>query len=303
MLVILAVVQDRGTGQVSATNMQVQVGEPCEENLPTLYRESFHPDLYIDQFFGNLESEPEIQWMLDQAHRIFGGVGEVGPLGMGEEQGVPRTLVEIGTGPIPFNTISASRWAGTIIWTDYLQRNRDYLWQLLGSSQLWERFSSFFNHVGILEGRSIEYISQRLTSRVQNILPVDATQLSPLGAEHCQADVVFSHLCLEYVVSERKLFRKIIKNIIRIIKPGGFLVLQSAMGADSYYMGDVKFPSTNTSKAFLELCLTEAGLKLIEYKEFSSPTAGEEYGLTPGGEKTTDHAGVYSLVAQKGVKL
>ena len=43
----------------------------------------------------------------------------------------------------------------------------------------------------------------------------------------------------------------------------------------------------------------EAGLEMIEYGEFSSPTSGEEYGRTEGGEKTTDHGGVYSLVARK----
>merc|ERR1711971_141980 len=207
------------------------------DKLATVYQESFHPDAYIDQFFGNLEEDPDIQWMLDEAHRIFGGDGGVGPLGSGEEQGIPRTLVEIGTGPTPFNTISASRWAGTIIWTDYLQRNVDFLQQLLDSSSLSEGFSSFFNHVGKLEGRSVEGISNRLAKAVKNVLQVDATLDCPLGEKNdLQADVVFSHLCLEYVVSDRKLFTQILKNVISIIKSGGFLFLQSAVGADSYYV-------------------------------------------------------------------
>ena len=74
-------------------------------DLLALHQESFHPDLYIDQFFDSVDLRPQMRWMLDQEHRIFGGLD---PLGKGKMEGVSRTLVEIGTGPIPFNTASAS---------------------------------------------------------------------------------------------------------------------------------------------------------------------------------------------------
>ena len=159
-----------------------------------------------------------------------------------------------------------------------------------GSSELSARFPSFFQHIAGLEGRSVEDRSRRLTHAVKDVLPVDATQEDPLGGGFSQADVVFSHLCLEYIVCDRKKFIQNVKNVVNVVKPGGFLVLQSALGADSYHVGDVKFPSTNTDREFLEECVDEAGLEMIEYEEFSSPTVGEKY---------AKHSGVYSMVARK----
>ena len=74
----------------NTTNAGVQ-----SKDLPSLYEDSFHPSVYIDQLFTCIVTEPEIQWMLDQAIRIFGGDGGCCPLGMGEEQGVTRTMVEM----------------------------------------------------------------------------------------------------------------------------------------------------------------------------------------------------------------
>ena len=98
---------------------------------------------------------------------------------------------------------------------------------------------------------------------------------------------------------KKEKFKKVVNNTAGLVIPGGFLVLQSALGADCYYMGEVRFPSTNVNKEFLIDCINGAGLVMVEYKEFSSPTGGEEYGYTGSGNKTTDHKGVYSLVAKK----
>lgn len=267
--------------------------------------------------------------MLDQSHRIFGGKG---PIGQGESQGVARSVLEIGSGPTPFNTASPSAWATSIVWTDFLQENRDYLWSWLQTGT--PSFISFFEHVAEMEGKTAESISARLRSRVCGVMSVDVTLPSPLYPMYLQVDLVYAHLCLEYISADRASFQQLLYNISSLVSPGGHLVLQSTTGADSFYVDGVRFPATDTDKEFLESCLEVAGLWLVEYEEFSSPgearrtskeekearrrtsreerregkeTKGEKYGplfkYSTSGPYTWDfnhsHNGVYSLVAKK----
>ena len=70
-----------------------------------------------------------------------------------------------------------------------------------------------------------------------------------------------------------------------------FFLLQGALGNTFYWLGDVRFPSVPLSRSFLEESLTEASLFLIEWQEMQRKCSHEE--------KSTDHTGVFFLVAKK----
>lgn len=269
-----------------------------QENLAELYEANFKPEAYIDMFFKTIDNEPDIKWTLEETARIFSGSGHVGP---GAGQGVTQSVIEVSSGPTPFNTGPIASWASNIVWSDFTKANREYLWGWLQQKGSTPAFSSFFKFAADIAKEDGEVQADRLREKVTGVMYVDVHQQNPLTPLLCQADVVFSHLVLEYVVSSRELYKKIFKNTTNLIKQGGFLVLQSATGASSYFVEDVKFPATNVDESFLMECVKESGLELIEYKEYKSSTGGVEYGQQETGDKNTDHNGMYSLVAKKSI--
>jgi len=266
------------------------------ENLAELYDKNFKPEAYLDMFFKTIDNEPDIQWTIEETARVFSGSGHVGA---GAAQGVDKSVIEVSTGPTPFNSGPIAKWANNIVWTDFTRANREYLWRWLGQEGATPAFESFFKFAADIDKESADRQAERLRQKVTGVMYVDVHQENPLTPLDIQADVVFSHLVLEYVVSSRDLYKKLFKNCTTLIKPGGFLVLQSATGASSYFVEDVKFPATNVDEAFLVECVAEAGLELVEYKEYRSSTGGVEYGQQETGDKNTDHNGMYSLVAKK----
>ena len=132
--------------------------------MSQLYSTSFKPESYIQQFFPTLDNEPEIQWHLDEAHKIFSGRGI---LGEGAGQGVARSLLEVGTGPTPFNTGSAGGWASTVLWADYLPVNRRFARAWLQQEGATPAFATFFDHVAGREGAGTgDHVADRLREKV-----------------------------------------------------------------------------------------------------------------------------------------
>ena len=258
--------------------------------LSEIYKTSFRPEEYLNMYFNNLT--PGMKWMLNQLHQIFSGIG---PLGEGIRQGIVKSLIEVGCGPSPFNTASASRWASAIIWSDYTPANIDFMCNWLKETSITPAMAPFFEHVSGLEDSYGEAIAERLRKVITSVMAADVTLPNPFSPLYIQADVVISHLCLEFVVSEKHQFKEIVKNVASLVAPGGYLVLQSAIGANYYYTGGMRLPATNVDKLFLEQSVKDAGLQMVEYQEFSI------VGNTDHKENT-DHVAVYTLIAVKGKK-
>lgn len=67
-----------------------------------------------------------------------------------------RDVLEIGSGPVPINMLSASRWSENIVSSDFLECNRDKMSQWLKKKhqdehneedQVWLPFSTLVSHL------------------------------------------------------------------------------------------------------------------------------------------------------------
>jgi len=171
------------------------------ENLGSLYDLHFKSSSYLDMF-KSVHDMPGIRWTLTERARLFSGRGT---LCQGAVQGVARSVIEVGTGPTPFNTGPLAAWATNIVWSDFTLANREYLWRWLGEKGSTPPFQSFFDFAASFDGESGDVQADRLRGKVAGVFYVDLHQHNPLHPLCVQADVVFSHLVLEYVAPSRVL--------------------------------------------------------------------------------------------------
>lgn len=157
--------------------------------------------------------------------------------------------------------ISASRSSVRITCTDFLERNRNYIRQWLATKPTVDVWNPFFQYVAELEGTryviliircdlksyasncprssDLEGIKTRVREAIQNVLPCNVFNSNPLSFCHDENssslrqkeaqekfDVIVSTLCLEFVTTSLEDYRTVVDNVVGLLKPGGYLILQ-----------------------------------------------------------------------------
>lgn len=242
---------------------------------------SFDPETYVSQFFAeNILSEPESRWTLDQIHEIFKEGALKG-----------RRLLDIGSGPVVYPVITASRWFEEIYLSDYAKENVEYLHK-------WMRKES--EHMRPL----MEYYAQKeqnvtweqknceVRNKVKNAVECDVNKDNPLSGtalENAEFDVITSCLCLHVAALTLEDFTKALKNISKLLKSGGHLVVADILDNKFYSVGDRKFRAFSTTVEELHAAYKEAGYN-IETRNSTSFVL--EY-------EVCDASTMYILVAKK----
>ncbi|XP_077106058.1 nicotinamide N-methyltransferase-like isoform X2 [Ranitomeya variabilis] len=175
------------------------------------------------------------------------------------------TLLDFGSGPTIYQLLSACEVFDKIIVSDFLEQNRAELQKWLKKDPDAFDWTHIIKFVCELEGNREDYEkkAEKLRSKVKEVLKCDALKRNPYDPVVVPpVDCLLSCLCLEVACKDIKSFCEVLKNFKDLIKPGGHIVLISALNATYYHVGKTYFGSMSTKKEELEAAFKEAGYQI-----------------------------------------
>lgn len=173
------------------------------------------------------------------------------------------SILEIGGGPTVYQLFSGSKYAKSIVFTDFLERNLREVNSWVKKEKKafsWKLYSSY---IGSLEGISGNKVEDRLRKKIISLetLNILKPELNWSGKKF---DVVSSHFCSESITRDKKEFFKAFRNIISFIEPDGVLVMSFLKGMKSYEAGQYMFPAYPVIEKDIRKFLKKMGFSYID---------------------------------------
>jgi hypothetical protein len=160
--------------------------------------------------------------------------------------------LEYGCGPTLHRAIGAAKYAFRLDMADWLADNltevRDWL-SADADNPDWKRFTHYLLACEGNAAPSAAQIDRReaLTRKVVRGLYVsDARWRQPLGpTREAFYDVIISGFCVDAVSSDRRVWRRCMRNLLSMLQPGGTLIIHALHQCRAYKCGERMFPGAN----------------------------------------------------------
>ncbi|NXI02911.1 NNMT methyltransferase, partial [Pachycephala philippinensis] len=201
-------------------------------------------------------------------------------------------LIDVGCGPTIYQLLSACEHFQEIIALDYTDQNRRELEKWLKNEAGAFDWEPVVKYVCELEGDREKWAEkqEKLRKKVKQVLKCDVTKANPTGpVSLAPADCIVSTLCLEGACKDLATFRSALRNISTLLKPGGHLVMVTALGDTYYTFNKQTFSCLCLQKHEVEEAVVAAGFE-VRFSEAQPYTVRDE---------RMDLRGVLGLVARR----
>ncbi|NXY20202.1 NNMT methyltransferase, partial [Atrichornis clamosus] len=249
------------------------------------YQRNFDPREYLKAFYSMSDSQEGASAFLTQnlrnLHKMFSLDGLRGDI-----------LIDVGCGPTIYQLLSACEHFQKIIALDYTDRNRRELEKWLKNEAGAFDWVPVVKYVCELEGDREKWAEkqEKLRKKVKQVLKCDVTKANPTGSVSLPpADCIVSTLCLEGACKDLPTFRSALRNIGTLLKPGGHLVMVTALGDTYYTFNKQVFSCLCLKKQEVEEAVVAAGFE-VKFSE------AQPYMVD---DNRMDLKGVLSLVARR----
>eukprot|EP00118_Oscarella_pearsei_P019975 m.215136 g.215136 ORF g.215136 m.215136 type:complete len:270 (+) comp39825_c1_seq2:214-1023(+) len=233
------------------------------------YERSFDPNTYLSMYHarpsGHLEGcNADGFFYYNCTHSFYSKTAGLTPNS--------ARILEFGGGPTISYLISATPFASEIVFAEYSSVNRKAVAQWKNGEAGSHNWEPIFKYVVTsLEGESSPTASKKreeeLKAKLSAIIPCDAQQEKPIGEGYDGSfDVVSSTLCLEAANKTAEQFKSSLQKLSRLLKPGGWLMLNGVTGESFYNVGEEKFFCLALDEDFILEALSEAGFSSVEIK-------------------------------------
>ncbi|XP_065425100.1 nicotinamide N-methyltransferase-like [Chrysemys picta bellii] len=204
-----------------------------------------------------------------------------------------NTLIRIGGMPSILELLSACESFTEIIVTQNTDRNCQELQKWLKKEPGAFNWTPLVKYACELEGDRNKWAEkeEKLRRTVKQVLECDVTKFNPVTfASLPPADWLLICHCLEGICNDLSTYRAALKNVSSLLKPGGHLLLVTAMRSNYYMIGQHKVPCLFLEKEVLEEAVKEAGYDILQFE------------VTPicYPASLVEHEGISYLVASKG---
>ena len=207
--------------------------------IKTLYSREFNIDEYLKQYYSSIDEEET--FFLKQLGKIeqkiegLKGIKKtsISNNSLGHLLPNPRTVVEIGSGPLISGLVSASSWADLLIFSDLVESNRERIKETLSNVSSSPYDLSSINFVADIEGINAEDLITRLERLPKIVTESDLFFPSVLHPSVCLPQppaVVIMKLCLEFSMTSNSDIVPALSRVASLIARGGFLVIMGALG-------------------------------------------------------------------------
>ena len=183
-------------------------------------------------------------------------------------------ILDYGSGPVMFATISAARKASEIVLSDYADNNCAALRQWLNRDSVAFDWSPHFSYVvRDLEGKREKEVKERqeqVCKLVKGMVHCDITQEPPIDPEYNQLyDVVISSKAIESAARNLEEYKTYITRLGKMVKPGGIqMMYQVENKSGTYEVGDYAFCNLPVSAELSMKMLKEAGFVDLTVDKF-----------------------------------
>ncbi|KRX16942.1 putative methyltransferase -like protein [Trichinella nelsoni] len=213
---------------------------------------------------GNGEFSPVSDPAMTMMLSVLPIIAERLSLKKAPETGITR-LLDIGSGPTIHMAVVFRDKVDEIYLSDYLEQNCEQL-------RLWMQDRKPFDWRSVLG-----YIAQREGQATLSVEAMEVASRSKLrGVFHCDVfkpgvidwpdydglgfDVVSSLFCLEFASNTVDDFTNALTNVVRLVKPGGYLILGGVLGESWCKFGGRLFSSYPLTEAQLFASLRQNGI-------------------------------------------
>lgn len=174
--------------------------------------------------------------------------------------------LEYGCGPTLHRAIAAAPYAFRLDMADWLADNlqavRDWLAADADNAD-WSRFTRFILATEKQRRIDTARMQQReATTRkvVRGLYVSDARWRHPLGRERLAFyDLLVSGFCLDAISSDKRVWRRCMRNVLSMVAPGGTTILHFLHKCRAYKVGNRMFPGSNLAVDDVRDVLEELG--------------------------------------------
>ncbi|XP_063291695.1 nicotinamide N-methyltransferase-like [Pelobates fuscus] len=239
---------------------------------PETFIKKFNPKEYYDSYYALDEGamlEERTDFILRNLHEIFSS---------GVVKG--NTLIDIGAGSAIFELLSACEVFTNIIISDFLEQNLTELKKWLKKDSNMLDWTPYVKFVCDLEGKSanLEEKEEKLRQTVKQVLKCDVLKKNPFEPLVLPpADCLIGCFCLESACKDMATYCNTLKSLKDLLKPGGHIIIQSALNGTFYYVGRKKFHPLTTTKKDIEKAVIEAGYEILKFVVKQSRSHNSDY--------------------------
>lgn len=237
------------------------------------YLDKFNSKDYLDSFYASSKGNPNEEGMLDflkeQISNFYTKYSS-------KWDSKTARLLEFGGGPVITSLISAVPYVSQVIFSAYLENEREEI-------ELWKHgregahdWSSHFKHVV----NEVEHVvgddawrerEELLRKRISNIIACDILSDNPLLVEQEPFEIVSTSLCLEVCCTTYPEYKKGVKKLVGLLKPGGFLIMFVVERQTFYMVGNKKWSCLYLTLEQVKEALTEAGTAVVVAERDPAP--------------------------------
>lgn len=138
-------------------------------------------------------------------------------------------------------------------------------------------------------------IENRLRAGIAKVIPCDVLDPKNIvpDLEERPVDAVVSTLCLQAACQSVGEYRKAVKSLASLLKPGGFMII-SAFFNSTYVVGEKWFIDLELTKPQIEDAFEAAGIQIQQFIE-----RDEEFTEGDGSLKPSDYKNAFAFLGFK----
>ena len=219
---------------------------------------------YLREYYSKIEIEEEhtLRFLVEQCARLRAGA----------------TILEFGCGPTLHHVLPFSHRAAEIHVADLLPENLDAIRRWQTRKPPAHNWRPFTKRVLSLEGlphatsSHAEHREQTTRRRITRLIAADARRSRPLGALTRHYDCVVSCYCADSATSDKREWRRLMRNIVSLLSPGGLLLVAALRRCETYTVGAQKFPSACVDERDLAGVYEQLGMRDIDVEVVAVPS-------------------------------
>ena len=260
------------------------------------YLTEFDCKVYLNSFFSTTKGNPHekglFPWIWIQAHRFYDKYNS-------KWNNKAARLLEFGGGPVIATLISAVPYVDQITFAAYTDGERKEIELWLNNKEGAHDWSAHFKYILREVERNIDGDAtwqkreELLRKRMSNVIPCDILCDNPLLVKQEPFEIVSTSLCLEAACTTFEEYKRAVKKLVGLLKPGGFLLMYIVERQTFYMVGEKKWFCLYLTLEQVKEALTEARTATIVVERDPAPMEQIQSAVV------SDYKAVLFVAAQK----